>query len=132
MMPSDYPNMGTSHKNARSKVSNHRDLLPDLDGRSAGARRYRDLVGAYAADLGGLDVISEVKVGLLRRLAATSVLAEQLEAKAMDGQEIDLSTYCNLASTAVRLSSRVGIERKPRDVTPSLHEYLDIEQREAE
>jgi hypothetical protein len=105
-MPPDYPDIGTSHKNARARISNHRDLLPDLDGRSAGARRYRDLVSAYAADMGGLDVISEIKIGLMRRLAAASVLAEQLEAQAMSGAPIDISVFCNLASTAVRLSSR--------------------------
>jgi hypothetical protein len=39
----------------RSAVSNHQDLLPGLDGRSASARRFRDLVNAFVADMGGLD-----------------------------------------------------------------------------
>jgi hypothetical protein len=123
--------IATQAKKARSKVTNHTNLLPDLDGRSALARRFRDLVSAYIADMGGIDNCSEVKIGLLRRLAAASVLAEAIEAKAMNGVDIDLSEFCNLASTTVRLSSRVGIERKPRDVTPSLHEYLDVEREES-
>ena len=32
-------------KPARARVTNHNDLLPGVDGRSAGARRYRDLAG---------------------------------------------------------------------------------------
>ena len=65
----------------RSAVTNHKDLLPGLDGRSATARRFRDLVNAFVADMGGLDHCSEIKLGLLRRLAATTVQAEMLEAR---------------------------------------------------
>ena len=43
----------------RSRVTNHRDLLPGLDGRSASARRYRDLVNSYIADMGGGDQCSD-------------------------------------------------------------------------
>src|SRR6516165_7718478 len=32
---------------ARSAVTNHKDLLPGLDGRSATARSFRDLVNAF-------------------------------------------------------------------------------------
>jgi hypothetical protein len=48
-------------------VTNHK--LPGLDGRSASARRYRDLVNSYIADMGGADRCSDIKLGLLRRLA---------------------------------------------------------------
>ena len=44
----------------RSAVTNHKDLLPGLDGRSATARRFRDLVNAFAADMSGLDHCSEI------------------------------------------------------------------------
>ena len=67
---------------ARSRVSNHADLLPAIvDGRSAPARRFRDLVNAFVADMGGLDRCSEIKLGLMRRLAGTTVQAEMLEAR---------------------------------------------------
>jgi hypothetical protein len=101
-------------------VTNHADLLPGLDGRSAGARRFRDLVLAFVNDMGGPDRCSEVKLGLLRRLAAASVLAEQLESKAMSGEPIDVGLFCNLASTTVRLSQRLGVERVACEVSPSI------------
>ena len=69
----------------RSAVTNHMDLLPGLDGRSALARRFRDLVNAFVADMGGLDSCSEIRLGLLRRLAATTVQAEILEARMVNG-----------------------------------------------
>jgi hypothetical protein len=110
----------------RARLTNHRDLLPGLDGRSPGARRFRDLVNAYVADMGGRDNCSEVKLGLLRRLAATTVLAEAMEAKAVNGETVDVSTFCNLASTTVRLAQRVGIERVPKDVSPpSVDSYVE-------
>src|SRR5262249_19635385 len=109
----------------RSAVTNHKDLLPGLDGRSATARRrFRDLVNAFVADMGGLDRCSEIKLGLVRRLAATTVQAELLEARRVNGEAIDIPTLCPLASTTVRLSQRLGLERRARNVTPSLGQYL--------
>ena len=108
----------------RSAVSNHQDLLPGLDGRSASARRFRDLVNAFVADMGGLDRCSEVRLGLVRRLAATTVQAEMLEARMVNGEAIDIATLCTLASTTVRLSQRLGLERRARNITPSVGQYL--------
>jgi hypothetical protein len=112
----------------RSAVTNHKDLLPGLDGRSATARRFRDLVNAFVADMGGLDRCSEIKLGLLRRLAAIVVQAELMEARMVNGEAIDVGTLCTLASTTVRLSQRLGLERKVRDVTPSLGDVIRGEQ----
>jgi hypothetical protein len=116
---------GSRRKTARSRVTNHVDLLPDLDGRSSAARRFRDLVSAFVADMGGLDQCSEIKLGLLRRLAATTVQAELLEAQMVNGQPVDIATLCTLASTTVRLSTRLGLERVAKDIGgPSLGDML--------
>ena len=111
-----------------SAVTNHKDLLPGLDGRSASARRFRDLVNAFVADMGGLECCSEIRLGLVRRLAATTVQAEMLEARMVNGEAIDISQLCTLASTTVRLSQRLGLERKQRDVTPSLSDLIRADQ----
>ena len=108
----------------RARITNHKDLLPGLDGRTSAARRFRDLVNAYVIDQGGLSQCSEVKIGLLRRLAAVTVQAELLEAKMINGEPVDVSTLCTLASTVVRISQRLGLNRVPRNVTPSLQGYL--------
>jgi hypothetical protein len=117
---------------ARSRVTNHKDLLPRLDGRSSSARRFRDLVNAFVVDQGGLDRCSEIKLGLLRRLAAVVVQAEQLEARMVNGEQVDISQLCTLASTTVRISSRLGLERVSRDVTPSLADILREHEEAAE
>jgi hypothetical protein len=98
--------------------------MPQLDGRTGAARRFRDLVNAFIVDMGGLENCSEIKLGLLRRLAAATVQAEQLEARMINGEAVDVPTLCTLASTTVRLSQRLGLERQPRDVTPTLADLL--------
>ena len=110
---------------ARSAVTNHTGLLPGLDGRSATARRFRDLVNAFVADMGGLDRCSEIKLGLLRRLAAATVQAELLEAEMVNGEQIDIGQLCTLASTTVRIASRVGLERRTKPVLPTVKDYLE-------
>jgi hypothetical protein len=54
----------------RSAVTNHKDLLPGLDGRSATARRFRDLVNAFIADMGGLDCVRRSGSGCRARSAS--------------------------------------------------------------
>jgi len=66
---------------ARSRVSNGHELLPNVDGRSLVARRYRDIMSAIASDQGGVDRLSEARLQLIRRFAAAACLAEQLEAR---------------------------------------------------
>jgi hypothetical protein len=113
----------------RARVTNHHDLLPGLDGRTPAARRFRDLVSAFIADMGGIDCCSEIRLGLLRRLAAVTVQSELLEARMVNGERVDVSTLCTLASTVVRLSQRLGLERRARDVV--VDNPLTYEPREA-
>ena len=111
-------------KQARSCVSNHSDLLPGIDGRSVVARRYRDLFSALCSDAGGMDRMSEARVQLARRYAALAVQAETMEAGLARGEAMDLTSYTQLVSTLVRVASRLGINRVPRDVTPDIKTYL--------
>jgi hypothetical protein len=109
---------------ARSRISNGRDLLPGIDGRSTVARRYRDIAGAILVDQGGINHCSESRKQLIRRFAAAAVLAEQMEARLANGQEINVSEHALLCSTLVRIGQRIGIDRLPKDVSPSLADYL--------
>jgi hypothetical protein len=87
---------------ARSRLSNGRDVLPDVDGRSVVARRYRDIIGAVVSDQGGAGHLSEARLQLIRRFSAASVLAEQMEARLARGEQINIQEYSLLVSTIVR------------------------------
>lgn len=123
--PAYRPKVGHLRDARRSRVTNGRDLLPNIDGRSVIARRYRDITNAILGDQGGIDRCSESRLQLIRRFAAAAVLAEQLESRLANGETIDINEHATLSSTLVRLSAKIGIDRVPRDVTPTLAEYLE-------
>jgi hypothetical protein len=109
----------------RSKITNGTDgaVLPNVDGRSLVARRYRDISEAVAREQNG--ELSEVRLQLIRRFAAAAVLAEQMEARLARGEQIDVSEHSQLSSTMVRIAQRIGVNKIPRDITPSLEQYLN-------
>lgn len=114
---------GSAAPTARSRVTNGGALLAGIDGRSIVARRYRDIASAITADQAG--VVSEAKAGLIRRFAAASCLAEMLEARLANGEEIDVAQHALLCSTLTRLASRIGLDRRARKVVPDLRDYLE-------
>ena len=40
------------------------------------------------------------------------------------GEQVNIEQLCTLASTTVRIATRLGLERVPRDVTPSVKDYV--------
>lgn len=110
---------------AASRVTNGRAILSDCDGRSKLARRYRDICRAIMADQGGIDRLSETRQQLIRRFAMLSVQAEEMEARLVQGGTVDLAEQSLIASTLVRLATRIGIDRRAKNVTPTLREYLE-------
>lgn len=108
----------------RSAVTNGRRTFVDGDGNAAWTRRWRDLVRAHASDLGGADILSEAQSSLIRRVATIEIELEQLEGKLSKGEAVDLDAYTRAAGHLRRILETLGIERKSRDVTPTLAQYL--------
>ncbi|HZV03632.1 MAG TPA: hypothetical protein VE999_00950 [Gemmataceae bacterium] len=124
-MPASNPDVGRLKPEARSRVTNGADILPGVDGRSMTARRYRDISSAIIADQGGEGRLSEARLQLIRRFAAAAVIAEQMEAKLAMGVEINIVEHAQLSSTLVRIAQRIGINRVPKTITPTLADYID-------
>jgi hypothetical protein len=112
---------------ARSRVTNGSDVLPGIDGRGVIARRYRDIASAIVADQGGADRLAEARLQLIRRFAAAAVLAEQMEAALANGTPINISEHALLTSSMVRVGLRIGINRRAREIVPSLQHYLETQ-----
>ena len=109
----------------RSRLSNNAGLLScEADGRTAIARRFRDLTNAIIQDSGGAHGLAEARLQLIRRFAASAVIAEAMEAKLANGENIDIAAHATLCSVLVRLSTRIGINRTAREIVPTLGEYL--------
>jgi hypothetical protein len=111
-------------KRIRSAVTNGRRLFVDGDGNSAWSRRYRDLVQGHVADMGGRDLLSEAQLSLVKRASAIECELEQMEGRLSKGEQVDLDTFTRAASHLRRLLETLGLERKPRNVTPSLADIL--------
>lgn len=126
-MSAGSPALAASKPQARSRVTNGKSLLAGVDARSAWARRFRDLVAVHVADLGGAEAASAAEQSIVRRAAAITVELERLESKfAGEGRASaeDLDLYQRAAGNLRRLLESVGLERRQRDVTPSLQQYL--------
>jgi hypothetical protein len=112
----------------RSRVTNGSKLLPLSDGRSATARRFRDLYEDIAADLGGVAMLSEGQRQLIRRAAMLSAESERMEALAARGEaEFDIDLYGMICDRLGRLFGRLGLERVARPVndgSQALSEYF--------
>jgi hypothetical protein len=116
--------LGPPSRALQSRVTNGKELLPNIDGRSAIARRYRDIASAILIDQGGADICSESRKQLIRRFAAAAVIAEQMESKLANGEQIDISEHALLCSTLVRVARQIGVNRIAKNITPSLSDYL--------
>lgn len=73
------------------------------DGRSAGARRYRDLLDDFADEVGGYETLPATGKQVVRRLAQVSVELELLEAQRAAGGAIDAVAFCTLVNSQRRL-----------------------------
>jgi hypothetical protein len=92
-------------------------VLDNVDGRSAVARRYRDVLNELISDLGGDP--SGAQSAIARRAAALCVVCEQAEAEMVAGGVLDLAEFTTAANSLRRLLSDLGLERRARDITPT-------------
>jgi hypothetical protein len=58
--------------------------------------------------------------------AATTLQYLNLQIAIGEPSEVDLTGYATIASTMLRIGSRLGLQRRPVDLVPSLDEYLSV------
>jgi hypothetical protein len=104
-------------RRTRSRVTTGRAVFVEGDGNSRWARRYRDLIAAHCQDLGGVDLLSEAQLSLIKRASAIELELEQAEGRLSMGEQVDLDSFGRATSHLRRLFEVLGIERKCRDVT---------------
>jgi hypothetical protein len=114
-------------KPARRKP--HRATRPQLltrdrlDGRTNAAKVFDRLVVDIEADLGGRDQLSTIERALVEAFAGACVTLHHLNTKLALGEEIDLGQHAQAVSAMVRIASRLGLQRRTRDVTPDPLDY---------
>jgi phage-related minor tail protein len=105
----------------RSRVSNGSKLMAGVDGRSAEARRYRDLCQSFADDCGGASALSESQRSLIRSAAALSVQSEKLQGAVIRGEPVSDEQLTRVANSLSRTLARL---KRPAPRIPSLAEYI--------
>jgi hypothetical protein len=104
-----------------------RDLVP-LEETSGSARFMRRCVRDIEADLGGRRHLSRIEGELIRALAGAATLLQYQNVQIALGEstELDPAAYASLASTILRIGSRLGLARRPKEIIPTLDAYLDL------
>ena len=102
-----------------------RDLVP-IDKSSGAARFFDQMVREIEGDLGGRRQLSRIEGELVRAFAGAATTLQYLNHQTLlgEGSEIDLAGYATIASTMLRIGSRLGLARRPRDVTLTLGQVL--------
>ena len=115
-------------KRAKRSRRRPRDILP-LDQATGAARFFARMVREIEQDLGGRRQLTRIQGELIRAFAGAATTLQYLNAQVALGEtsEIDLSGYATIASTMLRIGSRLGLHRLPRDVTPDPLVYAQQE-----
>jgi hypothetical protein len=101
--------------------------LENMDKRGAAYRRTVELIGRVERDLGGSGRLSSAQKQLIRSAGLTAAMLEHLGSQWLEGQPIDPVTFSTLANCARRLFETVGLQRVPREVAPTVAQYLGQE-----
>ena len=122
---SDVSALAKPSKTTRSAIANGSRLhVVEVDGRSAEARRFRDIFAEIVSDLGGSDTLSEAQRQLARRATLMSVQAELMEADSLIGKPLDLDAYGALSDRLGRCLNRLGIKRVAKVVPNALADHF--------
>ena len=107
----------------------------EIDHRSNAAKLFDNMVSAIAADLGGRDQLTAMELALVEAFAGESVTLNNLNTRLLLGEKINLSEQALAVSAMVRVASRLGLQRRAKDVgskPPTAEEYFAFKQRQKE
>lgn len=120
-MPGRVASKSSLKPQARTRVGNGTEVLAGVDQRSLTFRRYREILASLIEDMGGDP--TEAQSQIARRAASLAIWCEEQDTAAANGKPLDIATYTTASNTLRRLLESLGLERKLRNVTPTLSEY---------
>src|ERR1700733_523688 len=124
MQPVHKPIARSSTTN-RSAVTNGSKLLVGIDGRSPTARRFRDLVQAYKAEIGG--DLSQTEMAMIKTAASLSLTAELMQADIVNGKPGNTDDLIRLSSEVRRILDAIAGKagkRKPEAAAQAWQDFL--------
>jgi len=122
-MPAESTAVAVRSPFARSSVSNGKRSLPGTDARGTWARRRRDLIASFTAELNRPP--RERDKALIANAASLIVRCEQLHVRIVNGADVDDDQLIRLSNVATRLLTALGLDKaKPQQAGPSLADLL--------
>ena len=122
MSPPDRRKVGRDPQ--RSRITNGKLLPGIVDERSAWVRRCKDVIASHLSDIPDATAAER---SIIRRASVLTVELERLEAKfatAGEASECDLDLYQRTAGSLRRLLECVGLERRAKEIGPTLGDLL--------
>ncbi|MBZ9758425.1 hypothetical protein LB524_24355 [Mesorhizobium sp. ESP6-5] len=108
------PAVAYAKPTASTRIGNGSALLDGIDGRTAGARRYREILfrlnGELKLELSrvGRRMTTQQEL-LLRRAAFLAMWCENIEAKLVNGEDIDIDAFNVATNTLRRILTDTGL-----------------------
>jgi hypothetical protein len=108
--------------------------LVDLSKTSGPGRFLAKMVRDIEVDLGGKRDLARIEIEMISAFAGAATVLRYMTAQVALGEisELDLTAYSNLASTMLRIGSRLGLSRRAKDISaspPSAEEYFAYKQK---
>lgn len=122
-MPKASAQMTRPKPEGATRMGTQGTILQGVDMRTSGGRRFKELCADLVDHLG--DDPTAPQLAIIRRAAALGVWCEQAEADQAQGKELDVAAYTTATNTLRRLMADLGLERRARDVTPDLRDYIN-------
>jgi hypothetical protein len=102
----------------------------DIEGWVFFSSSYNKILAYLIANQGAADRLSQARLQLIRRFAATAAIAHQMEEHLARGEDVNVTEYVLLCNTLVRIAHIIGVDPTTRNRTPSLTDYLRAQNKE--
>ncbi len=114
------PVRSRSHKATRPQIVTREQL----DMRTGAGKFFARMVAEIEHDLGGRDHLSTIQRSLIEGFVGAAITLHGLNVRLALGEAIDPGILSASISAMVRVASRLGLKRVPRDITPSVKDYV--------
>lgn len=99
-------------------------MRDQLDRRTNASKFLDRMVSEIQADLGGADALSVIEKALIEAFAGACITMHMLNTQLALGEQIDLSQHAQACSAMTRIATRLGLQRRQRNITPTLSDYF--------
>jgi hypothetical protein len=99
--------------------------LNGIDQRCFAYLRAKGIMTGLQNDLGGAENLTVAEQQITQHAAVLGAIIEHHEALWISGEDVNVNEVLASVNCQRRLLTELGLQRRARDVTPSLHQYLE-------